>query len=50
MGNVEFDFKPSVPVLDANASLGRRHDWPVGVDSAEGARSEMERAGVDMTP
>ncbi len=46
MGNVDFDFKPSVPVLDSNMSLGRRHDKPVNVDSVEGVRSEMERAGI----
>jgi predicted TIM-barrel fold metal-dependent hydrolase len=46
MGSVDLDFKPSVPVLDANVSLGRRHDRPVAVDTVEGVRSEMDRAGI----
>ena len=46
MSNIDLDFKPSVPVLDANMALGRRHDKPVNVDSVEGARSEMDRAGI----
>ncbi len=46
MGNIDLDFKPSVPVFDANMSLGRRHDKPVNVDSVQDARSEMDRAGI----
>ena len=46
MGSVDLDFKPSVLVLDANVSLGRRHDRPVAVDTVEGVRSEMDRAGI----
>ena len=46
MGSVDLDFRPSVPVLDANVSLGRRHDRPVAVDTVEGVRSEMDRAGI----
>ncbi len=47
MGRVDFDFKPSVPVFDANVSLGRRHDKRVSVDDAEGTLAAMETAGVD---
>ena len=46
MGKVELDFRPSVPVLDANVSLGRRHDRAVAVDTVEGVRREMDRAGI----
>lgn len=46
MGNVDFDFRPSVPVFDANVSLGRRHDKRVSVDDAEGTLAAMEQAGV----
>lgn len=46
MGLVEFDFHPSVPVFDANVSLGRRHDRPVRVDSVAGTLDAMKRAGV----
>ena len=47
MGNVDFDFRPSVPVFDANVSLGRRHDKRVAVDDAVGTLAAMESAGVD---
>ena len=47
MGKVDFDFKPSVPVFDANVSLGRRHDRRVSVDTAEGTLAAMNKAGVE---
>ena len=47
MGKVDFDFKPSVPVFDANVSLGRRHDRRVSVDTAEGTLAAMKKAGVE---
>jgi predicted TIM-barrel fold metal-dependent hydrolase len=46
MGQVDLDFKPTVPVFDANVALGRRHDRRVSVDSPEGTVSEMARAGI----
>ena len=46
MGQVDFDFQPTVPVFDANVALGRRHDRRVTSDTAEGALTAMGRAGV----
>lgn len=46
VGNVDFNFKPSVPVFDANVALGRRHDRPVRVDTVEGTLDAMGKAGV----
>lgn len=46
MGQVDLDFKPVVPVFDANVSLGRRHNQRVAVDSPEDTLSEMARAGI----
>ena len=46
MGQVDLDFKPSVPVFDANVSIGRRHDKRVAVDTVDGALEEMQRAGI----
>ena len=46
MGEVDLDFRPSVPVFDANMALGRRHDRRVLFDSVEDALREMDRAGV----
>jgi len=46
MGQVDLDFQPTVPVFDANVSLGRRHNQRVSVDSPEDTLSEMARAGV----
>lgn len=46
MGQVDLDFRPSVPVFDANAALGRRNDKRVSVDTAEAALDAMEKAGV----
>ena len=47
MGEVDLNFKPSVPVFDANVALGRRHDRPVKVDTADGTLKEMARVGVE---
>ena len=47
MGAVDFDFKPSVPIFDANVALGRRHDRRVSEDTAEGTVSAMVKAGID---
>ena len=46
MGQVDLNFKPSVPVFDANVALGRRHDLRVRVDTAEGTLRAMRAAGV----
>ena len=46
MGQVELDFRPAVPVFDANVALGRRHDKPVAVDTADGVLEVMDAAGV----
>ena len=46
MGQVDLDFKPTVPVFDANVSLGRRHDRRVREATVEGTLKAMERAGV----
>ena len=46
MGQVDLDFKPTVPVFDANVALGRHHNRVVSVDTAEGTLSEMDRAGI----
>jgi hypothetical protein len=46
MGQVDLNFKPSVPVFDANVALGRRHDRRVRVDTVEGTLGAMGRAGV----
>jgi predicted TIM-barrel fold metal-dependent hydrolase len=47
MGQVNLDFKPAVPVFDANAALGRRHDKRVAVDTADGVIGVMDEAGVE---
>ena len=47
MGEIDFNFKPSVPVFDANIALGRRNDRRVAVDTGEGTVEAMSRAGVD---
>ena len=46
MGKVDLNFMPNVPVFDANAALGRRHDKRVNVDTVEGTIAEMDRTGV----
>ena len=47
MGRVDLNFRPTVPVFDANVALGRRHDSRVPVDTAAGILQEMDRAGVN---
>ena len=47
MGNVALDFKPSVPVFDANVALGRRHDRDVDVDNVTGTLQAMSQAGIN---
>ena len=46
MGRVDLDFKPSVPVFDANVALGRRHDRRVKVHSVPATLREMDRSGI----
>ena len=40
-------FEPTVPVIDANVALGRRHDRVVSEDTAAGTLKEMDRLGVE---
>jgi predicted TIM-barrel fold metal-dependent hydrolase len=47
VGKIDLHFKPAVPVFDANASLGRRHDRRVPVDTAEVTLEAMDAVGVD---
>jgi len=47
MGQVDLNFKPTVPVFDADVALGRRHDRRVAVDTADGTLEAMDKAGVD---
>ena len=47
MGKIDLNFKPSVPVFDANLALGRRHDRRVVVDETEGVLKAMDDVGVD---
>ena len=47
MGQVDLDFKPSVPVFDANVALGRRHDRRVVVDTVAGTKDAMDMCGVE---
>jgi predicted TIM-barrel fold metal-dependent hydrolase len=47
LGKIDLHFQPAVPVFDANASLGRRHDRRVAVDTTEGMLEAMDAAGVD---
>ena len=47
MGKIDLDFRPAVPVFDANMALGRRHDRRVLFDTVEDALREMDRAGVE---
>ena len=47
MGKVDLNFKPSVPVFDANVELGRRHDQRADKDTPEQLFEEMEHSGVD---
>ena len=41
MGKVDFNFKPAVPVFDANVELGRRHDQRNLKDTPEQLFEEM---------
>lgn len=47
MGQVDLNFRPKVPVFDANIALGRRHDKRVSVDTVEGLLEAMDGAGVN---
>lgn len=47
MGEVDLEFKPLVPVFDANVALGRRHDKRVVSDTTEGLFKAMDNSGVD---
>ena len=47
MGKVDLDFKPSVPVFDANVALGRRKDRRVRVDTVDGTLRAMDQAGIE---
>ena len=47
MGEVDLNFKPSVPVFDANVGLGRRHYKRVSEDSVDGTLEAMSRAGIE---
>jgi len=47
MGKVDLDFRPSVPVFDANVALGRRTDRRVRVDTVGGALKAMDQAGIE---
>ena len=47
MGRVDLDFKPAVPVFDANVALGRRHNRRQSVDTAAATIAEMDRTGVE---
>ena len=46
MGEVDLQFKPSVPVFDANVALGRHFNRPVRVDTVQGTLKAMKQAGV----
>lgn len=43
----DLNFKPSVPVFDANMALGRRNDRRVAVDNPPGTLEAMRSAGID---
>ncbi len=47
MGDIDLNFKSSVPAFDANMSLGRIHDRRATVDNVEDTLAEMDRLGVD---
>jgi len=47
MGNVDLDFRPRVPVFDANVALGRRHNRRVVSDTTEGLLDAMDKSGVE---
>ena len=46
MGEVDIDFKSSVPVFDCNVSLGRVHTRRLVVDTPEETISAMDHVGV----
>lgn len=43
---VDIPFRPSVPVFDGNAALGRRHDRRVALETPAALLAEMDRCGV----
>ena len=47
MGKVELNFRPKVPVFDANIALGRRHDRRVKIDTREGTLEAMDHSGIN---
>ncbi len=47
MGDIDLNFKSSVPAFDANMSLGRFHDHRVTANTVEETLAEMDRLGVD---
>lgn len=47
MGEVDLNFKPSVPIFDANVAWGRRRSRTVSVDTVEGILKAMNTAGVE---
>ena len=47
MGEVDLNFKSSVPTFDACVALGRRFNRYVRSDTLEGLITTMDRAGVD---
>ena len=49
MGEVDIDFKSSVPVFDCNVSLGRVHTRRLVVDTAEDTISAMDHVGVETS-
>ena len=48
MGRIDLDFKPAVPVFDANMALGRRHNRRQSVDTAADTLAEMNRGGSSV--
>ena len=42
-----FNFKASVPVIDANVGIGHRHDRPSPAPDFEGLTAEMNRHGIE---
>ena len=47
MAEIDLDFKPTVPVFDANMVLGRRHNRRSAFDTAPNLIGEMDRLNVD---
>ncbi len=46
MGDIDLNFKSSVPAFDANMSLGRFHDHRVTADTVEETLAEIQTEGV----